>query len=175
MLTDPSISSQISKLRQDLLADQLTDTTALGGEAEKAAFKLALFGWRGELVGDVALAQCDSCFQRIGLWLYNEVSTDGAKESEPEQLDLITSHKFYCPWINAESQCAMNKFAGKAGWQILQDLLMQNYSNPENSEEVHEEDNSQEQSTVSIDEKDNVRLSKLQQLKKVFGFKKKGK
>ena len=142
------------------------------------AFKLALFGWRGNLVGEVALSRCASCFQRIGLWLYASTEKEGRDNSSVinsdhgELLDPIESHKYYCPWINADTQCASGKYSGKAGWEILQDIILQTGAEPDLSCEVNDGAEEQQHDAASTEIKDDARLSKLQQLKKIFKFKK---
>ena len=142
------------------------------------AFQLALYGWEGDLIGEVAISRCESCFQRIGLWLYATIEEeDGNNNSDidsdhKELLEPISSHKYYCPWINANTQCASGKYSGKAGWEIVKDMILQNRTEPVLLYEANDEVEEQLYDTVSNEVKDDARLSKLQQLKKIFNFKK---
>ena len=146
--------------------------------SQSTAFSLALFGWKGELVGEVALARCESCFQRIGLWLYNNVGTEIGKQNNranPDHLELldpIASHKYYCPWVNADTQCASNRYSGKAGWEIMQDMIMHNHAEPKASNQIIDEEEELKDDIISTKDRDDARLSKLQHLKKIFSFKK---
>lgn len=141
------------------------------------AFRLALCGWKGDLIGEVAISRCESCFQRIGLWLYIASEEEdgninnGTDSDHREVLDPIASHKYYCPWINANTQYASGKYSGKAGWEILQDIILQNRAEPVISYEAHDEVE-ERHDAISVEIKDDARLSKLQQLKKIFNFKK---
>lgn len=140
------------------------------------AFRLALCGWKGDLIGEVAISHCESCFQRIGLWLYiaseeEDGDTNNRTDSDHrEVLDPIASHKYYCPWINANAQCASGKYIGKAGWEILQDMILQNRAEPVISIERHDEVG-ERHDAASAEIKDDARLSKLRHLKKIFNFK----
>ena len=172
---------QLHDLKQEfvhLLSGSLQDDVS-DSFFSSIAFKLALFGWKGEVVGEVALARCESCFQRIGLWLYLKTGEEIGKETgfagsnHLELLDPIASHKYYCPWINASTQRAFNKYSGKAGWEIMQDIIIQNHAESEASSQALGEAEEPQDNAASIDEIDDARLSKLQQLKKIFSFKKK--
>lgn len=104
------------------------------------ALAFALLGWHGSADTPLtsspssAIATCDHCFRRLGLWLYTSKSpnTDVAANMDTDtessitasqQLDLHLNHRTYCPWISAESQCMPGSFAGLAVWEVLLRLI----------------------------------------------------
>lgn len=107
-----------------------------------SALAFALLGWHGSADTPLtspptsAIATCDHCFRRLGLWLYKsklsnttdsatniDTDTENSVTSSTPQLDLHLNHRTYCPWISAESQCMPGSFAGLAVWEVLLRLI----------------------------------------------------
>ncbi|KAF2994385.1 hypothetical protein E8E13_002313 [Curvularia kusanoi] len=99
--------------------------------AERVAFAFALFGWTGVSESRISLAVCNHCFQRLGLWL----STDERLHEMSKKLDvpvaslrlnLLESHREYCPWKNGAVQANSPDgwIAGLAAWETLQFMLL---------------------------------------------------
>ncbi|KAF2749604.1 zf-C3HC-domain-containing protein [Sporormia fimetaria CBS 119925] len=99
--------------------------------AEITAFAFALFGWSGGFESNIALATCNHCFQRIGLWLYKdeklkETSTKLDVPIESLRLDILQAHSEYCPWKTPESQRnpSDSPVTNMAAWETLEFVLM---------------------------------------------------
>ncbi|ORX95139.1 C3HC zinc finger-like-domain-containing protein [Clohesyomyces aquaticus] len=99
--------------------------------AEICAFTFALFGWSGILETNISLATCGHCFQRIGLWLYDEKRLEemAAKldvEVKNLGLNLLEAHREHCPWKNGDTQKNPRDgiLEGLAGWQTLEFMLL---------------------------------------------------
>lgn len=137
--------------RMETSESQTTSTPSISKSAiSHTALAFALLGWHGS--GDTpltspptsAIATCDHCFRRLGLWLYksslakasasdvisDDVNTDDTETSTTTspQLDLHLNHRTYCPWIAAESQCMPGSFAGLAVWEVLLRLISNTFS-----------------------------------------------
>ncbi|KAJ8607051.1 hypothetical protein MRB53_040560 [Persea americana] len=105
----------------DLMSKQLS-------EKQLVSLTFALLGWRclsptSTTKSAPLIATCDACFRRLGLWLYvpPAASISPAPESQPTlpPLDLVSNHRSYCPWINADSQASPESLAGLPAWQVL--------------------------------------------------------
>ncbi|KAF2001902.1 zf-C3HC-domain-containing protein [Amniculicola lignicola CBS 123094] len=99
-------------------------------DAELTAFALGLFGWSGTKEGKISLAKCEHCFQRLGLWLsedsrLKEMSAKLDIPIESLRLNIVESHREYCPWKNPDSQAnpADGPISNMAAWQTLQFML----------------------------------------------------
>jgi len=95
------------------------------------AFTFALFGWSGVSESKIALATCNHCFQRIGLWLSNdarlkEMSTKLDVPIESLRLNLLESHREHCPWKNPVTQgnTKNGPIENMAAWETLEFMLM---------------------------------------------------
>lgn len=105
-----------------------------------SALALALLGWQAEANHVIGLATCTACFRRLGLWLFkpslSPPSSSDSPENQPSmhRLDLVSEHRDYCPWVNAQAQngsittSTTNKSpqqrtslegGGLTGWQAL--------------------------------------------------------
>lgn len=117
------------------------------------ALAFALLGWHGSADTPYsspptsAIATCEHCFRRLGLWLYksspsptrlakdtedqaNSSTTDTDAIPPPPQLDLHLNHRTYCPWISSESQCMPGSFSGLAVWEVLLRLISNTFGTP---------------------------------------------
>lgn len=79
----------------------------------------------------IAIATCNHCFQRIGLWLYKDdrlkqMATQLDVPLDSLRLDLLEAHRDHCPWKNPISQCNPHDgpIANMAAWQTLEFVLM---------------------------------------------------
>ncbi|KAL9091374.1 MAG: hypothetical protein Q9159_001458 [Coniocarpon cinnabarinum] len=96
-----------------------------------AVLTLSLTGWRlmPETSSTSPTAMCHHCFRRIGLWLYTRPPTSSSTEGEEEtlmRLDLLSSHRHYCPWINGATQAMPEgTFANLPAYEILQRVIAQ--------------------------------------------------
>ncbi len=102
---------------------------------DKEALILARYGWQVPNTNYKQI-QCESCFRRLGLWLYErkgiitgttDTTAHSTADNEHRQtvyakLDPVGEHRHYCPWINAVSQCGETKNA-KAGWEVLTEVI----------------------------------------------------
>ncbi len=153
------------------------------------ALKFALFGWSGDEVCGNAIARCKTCFQRLGLWLYASKTprpTENDRDENDEEngltVNLAESHRIHCPWLNPKFQAATGDFAGLAGWEILQRVIQMNrrQSGQDQVAAVAEDMDMDAESALSVQEvsieevetADRARLSKLNQLKRSFSFRK---
>lgn len=76
-----------------------------------------LIGWSGSLLGAKGILICSTCHRRVGLWLFSQDSRSLDGDEEEGNLDLVTEHKQYCPWINVGVQ------TGMPGWEYLFELV----------------------------------------------------
>lgn len=96
------------------------------------AFEIAMHGWRGSSESGNDLLNCDACFQRIGLWMYQpsyrrRPSPPDTSPHEDEEgqdntalIDLVEMHRDHCPWRNPSTQHATGSLTGLNACQILQ-------------------------------------------------------
>ncbi|KAI9726804.1 MAG: hypothetical protein M1828_000660 [Chrysothrix sp. TS-e1954] len=164
---------------------------------DHAALALALTGWHGSISSPgYALATCDACFRRVGLWLYKPTISGSANgkdpslEAEPLKLDLLSSHRDYCPWVSATSQNAVGAFEGLAAWQILQRVIENaaefKRTSLESATSADETgagrgagdqidgaalDEPKPKSIEEVEKEDKVRFAKLKELTKSMGLK----
>ncbi|KAL9634828.1 MAG: hypothetical protein Q9204_002851 [Flavoplaca sp. TL-2023a] len=105
------------------------------------ALTLAILGWQADITAPIpGIANCETCFRRLGLWLYKSPpSPTGSPPTSPTtsslprpstpvltRLDPLSEHRDYCPWINTRSQ-TRNPVATDAdlpGWAILQNMVL---------------------------------------------------
>ena len=95
------------------------------------AFAFAIFGWSGLSESRIALATCNHCFQRIGLWLSNDKRLKEMSEKlsipiESLRLNLLESHREHCPWKNPVTQGNPQNgpIENMAGWETQEFMLM---------------------------------------------------
>ena len=96
-------------------------TTMDEASIDLTALSLALLGWQlptGAASKTTPTATCNTCFRRVGLWLYTQPPTPN--EEDPMKLDLVSSHRHYCPWINDQSQAMpAGTFEGLPAYEVL--------------------------------------------------------
>jgi hypothetical protein len=90
-----------------------------------------MFGWTGVSESKIALAACNHCFQRNGLWLcadsrLKEMSEKLDVPIESLRLNLVESHREHCPWKNPDAQrnAADGPIANMAGWETQEFMLL---------------------------------------------------
>jgi hypothetical protein len=95
------------------------------------AFLFAMFGWTGVSESKIALAVCNHCFQRNGLWLcadtrLKEMSRKLDVPIETLRLNLVESHREHCPWKNPDAQRnpADGPIANMAAWETQEFMLL---------------------------------------------------
>jgi hypothetical protein len=97
---------------------------------EAKALEIALHGWLGSSEHRADLLHCETCFQRIGLWMYQPGYRPGKTNSKSNEeddedddditaIDLVEMHREHCPWRNPVSQKATGSLAGLNASQIL--------------------------------------------------------
>lgn len=159
------------------------------------AIKIAMHGWYGMRDSHADLLQCHSCFQRIGLWMYQpdyhrrgstQDEQDGSSTSATEKLDLLSMHREYCPWRSGTSQCASGSFAGLNACEILS-RVVKTYTNEQRRSHNHPPTRDQEQDATTSptedhdippkpsreeeDQLDREREGRLQRLKRLLTLK----
>ncbi|WPG98979.1 Hypothetical protein R9X50_00178100 [Acrodontium crateriforme] len=167
-------------------------------ELSTKAIEFALHGWRGSSDTGNDLLHCDTCFQRVGLWMYQPgyKSTHAASSSpEPQEagsstINLAETHREYCPWRNPTSQKAAGTLSGMNASEILQ-RVVSTYAREQrrksdqqtrdvNHVEESDGDDGVEADVISlsrteIDEQDKERESRIQRLKRLLTIKKRPK
>ena len=116
----------LKDLPQDLVetSDASEDTTS-----SERALEVAMHGWRGTKESGSQLLNCDACFQRIGLWMYQPDYRPPGHESEDGEsedgavIDLVEMHREHCPWRNPTTQKASGSLKGLNTCQILQRVV----------------------------------------------------
>ncbi|KAL8845402.1 MAG: hypothetical protein Q9176_000038 [Flavoplaca citrina] len=106
------------------------------------ALTLAILGWQADITAPIpGIANCETCFRRLGLWLYKSPpsSPTGSSPTSPTtssspppsipvltRLDPLSEHRDYCPWINTRSQTRnpVVTDADLPGWAILQNMVL---------------------------------------------------
>ncbi|KAL8846704.1 MAG: hypothetical protein Q9221_008232 [Calogaya cf. arnoldii] len=170
------------------------------------ALTLALLGWQADTTAPMpGIANCETCFRRLGLWLYKSPpsSPAGSPASSPTssspppstpilaRLDPLSEHRDYCPWINTRSQTRNPVLTEPdlPGWAILQNMVLNlrppgglyRVSNASvgngvgNGMTGAEGAGEAEEETRSIEERDKERWARLKRLKQVFRIKRKPK
>ncbi|KAF2434329.1 zf-C3HC-domain-containing protein [Tothia fuscella] len=169
---------------------------------DKTVLALAMCGWTGQDITGVKLVSCPKCFQRIGLWLYNQdqitrnseerkkdgiVPTDSDVDTTPMFFDPVELHREHCPWKNVESQCSSGSLKSMPAWQIQYKLVIgagltkKRRSGGADSfvssrKGSMDEDGSEgRKSRAEIVEEDKNRRSRIQKIKRAFTVKRKSK
>ncbi|KAI9886091.1 MAG: Protein fmp52, mitochondrial [Watsoniomyces obsoletus] len=106
---------------------------------EMDALILAIFGWEGDNSHPKGLISCNACFRRVGLWLYQGKdersprspsdptrSTSMSDDDAVSELDVITEHREYCPWISTITQTE-SRMKPESGWESLVRQLLSWY------------------------------------------------
>lgn len=104
-------------------------------ETRQKVLEISLHGWHGSIESGNELLFCTTCFQRVGLWMYQpgyksvHRVADDEMEGEQEQgadivvVDLLEMHREHCPWRNGHSQKASGSLQDLNATQILQRVV----------------------------------------------------
>lgn len=164
-------------------------------ERSEPALEIAMHGWRGSKESGSELLNCDACFQRIGLWMYQPDYRPHGSSSDDEEskynaiVDLAEMHREHCPWRNAATQQASGSLKGLNACQILQRVVStyardQRRRSDEQSANgtTNQADDSETTpagtsglSRQEIAEQDKERESRLRKLKAMFTLKRRSK
>ncbi|KAL8728082.1 MAG: hypothetical protein Q9166_005607 [cf. Caloplaca sp. 2 TL-2023] len=163
------------------------------------ALTLAILGWQADTTAPIpGIANCETCFRRLGLWLYKSPpsSPAGSPLSSPpssptspviNRLDPLGEHRDYCPWINARSQSRnpTPTDSDLPGWQILQNMVLnlrppgglpiQSASTANGGGTGADGVAEEVLETKTKEEKDKERWTRLKRLKQVFRVRRKPK
>ncbi|RDW85775.1 hypothetical protein BP5796_04100 [Coleophoma crateriformis] len=161
----------------------------------RVALTMALFGWQGhthERLGpQFGSVSCGACFRVLGLWLFKSKGVNEAGEEIEGPvvpgLHVVSEHRAYCPWRNAESQNGTKALAGESnpavpGWEVLI-LVIRNHHrlttggaisppskrtySPEESEGVAVEEDDETARSIR-DQKDKERWTRMRRVKSLF-------
>lgn len=193
---DTSASLSPERLMADLPAVMLgPDHHSASPESLAKALEVALHGWRGSKDSGNELFQCDACFQRVGLWMYqpnykaSRPALDDGEQSSAT-VDLVELHRDHCPWRNPNTQKASGSLSGLNASQILQRVIStyareQRRKSDEQSKSAQqleaEEAQAEEEelaaspvlSREEVAKQDTERESRLRKLKSMFTIKRK--
>jgi hypothetical protein len=179
------------RLVKELPTDVIPNTdTEISLKAK--ALDIALHGWRGSSEFRADLLHCETCFQRIGLWMYQPGYKPGKQTDEPNEnddedgnavIDLVEMHREHCPWRNAATQNATGGLAGLNACQILH-RVVSTYAREQRRKSDEQRGVPDESETPGsplaerpkpsreeIELQDKERESKLKRLKKMFTVK----
>jgi hypothetical protein len=190
---DPKILSTqtlLQELPQDLV--EATNTSENASRSEQA-LEIAMHGWRGSKESSSELLNCDACFQRIGLWMYQpdyRPANTGSRDEETDDeamIDLVEMHREHCPWRNPATQKASGSLKGLNACQIMQRVVstyardQRRRSDEQNADGGITDDAEAVPQTTprlsrqEIMEQDKERESRLRKLKAVFTIKRRSK
>lgn len=194
--TDPAFLP-VDRILDPLPVDVLSPTEIEQSTRVKA-LDIALHGWRGASEPHADILQCDTCFQRIGLWMYQPgykpsraAASDDDEEPDSISIDLLDMHREHCPWRNACSQQATGSLEGMSACQIL-NRVVSTYakeakrkldsatSHAANTDAAEDESAVEEVqvprlSRAEVERLDNEREGKLRRLKRMFTMKRSSK
>lgn len=196
-----TINADGSFLPYERLASELPTDVIPSSDTEESlearTLEIALHGWHGTTEYRTELLNCETCFQRIGLWMYQPgyrpgKTNDKSNEDDPEdegdmKVNLVEMHREHCPWRNPVSQKATGSLAGLNACQILHRVVStwtkeQRRKSSEQQEVVEDaesvgslEAERPKLSREEIERQDKERESKLRKLKKMFTVKRSSK
>ena len=178
----------LEELPKDIVetTDGMDDST--GAES---ALDVAMHGWRGSKEAGSELLNCDACFQRIGLWMYQPdyrpptINCDDEEDANSKSLDLVELHREHCPWRDPATQQASGSLKGFNACQILQQVVStyardQRRRSDEQTANTKMDQNESAEAPVSdalklsrdeIAQQDKDRESRLRKLKSMFTIK----
>lgn len=144
---DPPIADVLKQMNPNFFTPLGSTTITSEGPpntpSETTAFAFALFGWSGLTESNIALATCNHCFQRNGLWLYKDerLRENSTKLDVPIsslRLDLLETHREHCPWKNPASQRNPKDgpIKNMTAWQTLEFLLLGNRTHRKRQENL---------------------------------------
>lgn len=102
------------------LPTEILSSSDIAPDIQIRALKIAMHGWRGS--SEPTLLNCDACFQRLGLWMYQPGYRPRGMDQDDDDvpsINLVEMHREYCPWRTAESQQASGTLAGLNASEIL--------------------------------------------------------
>lgn len=195
-LSDDPVFESSRSLLGDLV--EILGSREMDKDCGQKALRIAMHGWGGSSESGTSLLQCDACFQRIGLWMYQPYyrpphRTEGGEienAGEPTTVDLLEMHRDHCPWRNAETQCARDSLHGLNACQILARMVAnaardhRRRSREQAGIDVVAEEEAQIESSKTppvirsreeIARKDQELESRIRKLKTLFTFKRKSK
>jgi len=188
--SDPALLP-VDRILEALPADVLPPTD-LDQPTKAKALDVALHGWRGASESHADILQCDTCFQRIGLWMYQpgykpSHTSASDDESEVATVDLLDMHREHCPWRNARSQQATGSLEGMSACEILKRVVSTNAREARrrsdgaatHASRTAEDDREEEEEEVQVpklsreevDRLDREREGKLRRLRRIFTIK----
>ena len=198
--TDASDSAFLpyEQLASELPTDVLpTSDTELSIKAR--ALEIALHGWRGSTEYSTHLLDCGTCFQRIGLWMYQpgyrpgkpNVSNNEDGDPEDDEGDMAVKleemHREHCPWRNPVTQKATGSLEGLNGSQIFH-RVVSTWTREQRRKSNEQQDIVEDAESVDspeverpklsreeVERQDKERESKLRKLKKMFTVKRSSK
>lgn len=196
-----TINADGSFLPYERLVSELPTDVIPSSDAEESlkarALEIALHGWHGTTEYRTELLNCETCFQRIGLWMYQPgyrpgKTNDKSNEDDPDdegdmKINLVEMHREHCPWRNSVSQKATGSLAGLNASQILHRVVStwtkeQRRKSSEQQEVLEDvesvddlEADKPKLSREEIERQDKERESKLRKLKKMFTVKRSSK
>lgn len=172
-------SQQSSQAKENISSTLTTQTpkTVPTTKINKVVLTMALCGWEGQDVSDVKIAYCPKCFARVGLWMYkaSSLNEDGLI------LDPVTLHRQHCPWQNSLSQSGLGRFAGLAGWEILNEIICSNINRAQRQRGLSRVGDDEDESVYGdgprpsreeVEDEDRVRESKLKRLRRALSVRK---
>jgi hypothetical protein len=182
----------VKELPTDVIPNTDTETSL-----KAKALEITLHGWRGSSEFRADLLHCETCFQRIGLWMYQPGYKPGKQTDEPNEnddeedgnavIDLVEMHREHCPWRNAATQNATGSLAGLNACQILHRVVStyarEQRRKSDDQRGVRDESETPgsplaerpKPSREEIELQDKERESKLKRLKKMFTVKRSSK
>lgn len=171
------------------LTPEILPVSEAAEQVQARALDIAMHGWRGTSELNAELLNCDACFQRIGLWMYQPgyraraaMDEDDDNNNSTATIDLLEMHREYCPWRNSHSQQASGTLAGLNASQILSRVVATYLKEKRRksdeqtmSVEVDElADNLPDTPKLSrqeVEQQDRERESRLQKLKRLLTIK----
>jgi hypothetical protein len=127
---DPRIEDILKKLPANIFGPDANEELP-SSSTDIVAFLFAIFGWAGVSESNIAMAVCNHCFQRNGMWLcaddrLKEMSKKLDVPIETLRLNLVESHREHCPWKNPQTQRnpSDGPIANMAGWQTQEFMLL---------------------------------------------------
>ncbi|EME88136.1 uncharacterized protein MYCFIDRAFT_75970 [Pseudocercospora fijiensis CIRAD86] len=179
-----SFDDSSAKVLKDLPTTILEDNAA-NSDAERA-FTIAMHGWRGS--NENELLECDACFQRIGLWMYQPDYRSSRRSNNEDEvnsenfaiIDLVELHRDHCPWRNPTTQKASGSLSGLHAIQILHRVVSTCARDHRRRSQEHEpaevaQDETPESARIlsreEIIQQDQERESRLRKLKNLFSIK----
>lgn len=177
------------------LPTEVIPTTDADSNLKVKALEIALHGWRGSKDHQLDLLKCETCFQRIGLWMYQPGYKPGKTNIKPDEdddneivvIDLVVMHREHCPWRNPVTQKATGSLAGLNASQILH-RVVSTWTREQHRRSGEQQEDAEDAESVGsheverpklsreeVEAQDKERESKLRKLKRMFTTKRNSK